>query len=91
MAEVSAVSGVRVADILSAKRQRKYVRARYMAMAICRDYCGASFPEIGRAFHRDHSTVMYAMDRIDALMTDKDLGDMETIARRCGLVEDAHG
>jgi chromosomal replication initiator protein len=89
MAEVSAISGVRVADILGPKRQRKYVRARYMAMAICRDYCNASYPQIGRAFHRHHSTVMYAMERIDTLMTDADLDDMEAIAERCGLVQEA--
>jgi hypothetical protein len=32
---------------------------------------------------------MYAMERIDTLMTDADLDDMEAIAERCGLVQEA--
>lgn len=91
VAEVSRTTGVSATDILGKRRHPHIVRPRHMAMAICRDYCGATYPEIGRAFRRHHTSVMYAMDRIGALMSDDDLDDMEAIAKRCGLVEDAHG
>lgn len=85
IAEVSRSTGVPESAILSNRRQPHIVRPRHMAMAICRDYCGASYAEIGRAFRRHHTTVMYAMSRIGPL-SDADLNDMEDIARRCGLV-----
>ena len=41
-------------------------RARMIAMLLARDLTGASYPEIGRAFCRDHTTVIYACRRIKA-------------------------
>lgn len=90
VAEVSRSTGVSAEDILGKRRHPHIVRPRFMAMTICRDYCGASYTEIGRAFRRHHTTVMYATTRINRFLSDKDISDMETIARRCGLVEDPH-
>lgn len=42
---------------------------RYMAMALCRELTGASLPEIGRFFGRDHSTVLHGLQTIDARRT----------------------
>jgi chromosomal replication initiation ATPase DnaA len=36
---------------------------------------GLSFPQIGRALNRDHSTIQYACRRIEALLAS---GDSET-------------
>lgn len=88
VSEVSHCTYIPVGSILGPSRKRHIVKARFMAMVICRDYVGATLPEIGRAFNRDHTCVINAMKRIDALCTDKDLDDMEEIARRAGLVKD---
>ena len=84
IAEVSLTTGIRVADILGPCRERPIVRARFMAMAICREHCKASLPEIGRVFHRDPTTVLNAIRRIDDLTTPKDRADMRAIAKRAG-------
>lgn len=44
-------------------RQREYVRARIEIAKRLREE-GCSFPEIGRALRRDHSTVMYYLEAI---------------------------
>lgn len=85
--EVSQAAQITPADILGRERTAHVVRARFAAMAICRDYLGLSYPAIGRAFKRDHTSVINAMRRVDAVCTDTDLDDMEAIARRAGLVE----
>jgi chromosomal replication initiation ATPase DnaA len=87
--EVAAFAKVSPAEITGKSRQRKYARARQLAMLICRDYVGASYPEIARAFNRDHSTVMYGIEVASQRAQDDDWDDMEAIAKRAGLVEDA--
>ena len=84
--EVSKASGVTPADILGRERTAHVVRARFAAMLICRNYLALSYPAIGRAFNRDHSTVINAMRRVDAVCTDTDMDDFEGIARKAGLV-----
>jgi len=39
-------------------------RARHVAMYLVRSYCRMSYPEIGRLFGRDHSTVLHAVRRV---------------------------
>lgn len=89
--EVARVAEISTRDIVGRNNRPLASRARQMAMLICRDYAGATYPEIGRAFHRNHSTVMYNINRASEICVDTDWDDMEAIARRCGLVEDAHG
>lgn len=87
--EVAQLAGVTPADITGRSRKRKFAYARQMAMLICRDYVAASYPEIGRVFNRDHSTVMYSIEAASARCADDDWDDMEAIARRAGLVQEA--
>lgn len=87
IAEVSLTTGIRVADILGPRRDRPIVRARFMAMGICRTHCKASLPEIGRVFHRDPTTVLNAIHRVDDLTTPKDRADMRAIAKRAGVTK----
>lgn len=87
IAEVSLTTGVRVSDILGPRRDKPIVRARFMAMGICRKHCNASLPEIGRVFHRDHTSVLNAIRRVDELTTTKDRADMRKIAKRAGVVK----
>jgi chromosomal replication initiator protein len=56
------------AELLSKDRHKSVAFARHVAMYLCRQRLGASFPELGRAFgNRDHTTVMSAVRRVEAL------------------------
>lgn len=63
----SRVFGVSVEDIKGAKRDRDIARARQAAMWAARDYTAKSMPQIGKAFGRDHTTVLYACRQIENL------------------------
>lgn len=52
--------GVTKEEILSRKKKRKYVQARYMAMRMLHDQ-GWSLGRIGRALGVHHTTVLYAI------------------------------
>lgn len=88
--EVAKAAKIKPAQIIGKDRTRLTSRARQVAMLICRDYCGASYPEIGRVFQRDHTTVIYNVEKASEACCDADWDDMEAIATRCGLVEDLH-
>jgi chromosomal replication initiator protein len=52
---------IRVADLLSKRRNRSIARPRQVAMAISKELTNHSLPEIGDAFGgRDHTTVLHA-------------------------------
>ncbi len=57
------------ADLLSSCRARTLVRPRQIAMYIAKVLTGRSLPEIGRRFgNRDHTTVLHAVRKIDAMV-----------------------
>ncbi len=59
---------LKFADLLSARRAREVARPRQVAMYLAKRLTPRSLPEIGRRFGgRDHTTVMHAVKRIDAL------------------------
>jgi len=59
---------IRVADLLSKRRNRSITRPRQMAMTITKDLTNHSLPEIGDAFGgRDHTTVIHAYKKIKEL------------------------
>jgi chromosomal replication initiator protein len=73
------------ADLLSKDRHRSVAFARQVAMYLCRQRLKCSFPELGRAFgNRDHTTVMSAVRRMEALRnTDPQVAaHLEAIERR---------
>lgn len=52
---------IKVADLLSKRRNRSVARPRQMAMSLCKELTNHSLPEIGDAFGgRDHTTVLHA-------------------------------
>jgi chromosomal replication initiator protein len=52
---------IRVADLLSKRRNRSITRPRQLAMALSKELTKHSLPEIGDAFGgRDHTTVLHA-------------------------------
>lgn len=66
-------------DILGSRRKPDFVLARQVAMYLCRRKLGLSYPELGKAFGRDHSTVIHAIKKIQALpKTDKVLHKLVT-------------
>ncbi len=69
--------GLRMTDLLSARRQRALARPRQLAMYLAKQLTTCSLPEIGRAFGgRDHTTVSHAVRTIENLiLTDAALAD----------------
>ncbi|MDH5570409.1 MAG: chromosomal replication initiator protein DnaA [Gammaproteobacteria bacterium] len=63
---------IRVADLLSKRRNRSITRPRQMAMALCKELTSHSLPEIGDAFGgRDHTTVLHACRKIKELFEEE--------------------
>lgn len=59
-------------EICSPSRSRPLVTARQMAMYLCRELTDLSLPKIGERFGgRDHSTVIYANNKIRELMQER--------------------
>ena len=68
---------VKVADLLSKRRNRSVARPRQVAMALSKELTNHSLPEIGDAFGgRDHTTVLHACRKIAELReTTSDIGE----------------
>lgn len=65
--EVAEKTGVTPKQILGSSRKRNIVRARQLAMWGARQH-GVSFPEIGRFFNRDHTTVIHGVKMVENLI-----------------------
>lgn len=65
-------------------RASRISRIRQIAFYLCRTHTTRSFPEIGRDFRRDHSTVLHGVRRIEALRgRDPELdGDLSKLEKR---------
>lgn len=60
---------IRVADLLSKKRNRHIARPRQIAMALAKELTNQSLPDIGDAFGgRDHTTVIHACRKVEELI-----------------------
>ena len=58
---VCAAMGMPLSQVLSKSKTQRVSNVRQLAMYFCRELRpDASFPTIGQAFHRDHSTVIHA-------------------------------
>lgn len=58
---------VRPEDIMSKKRTKELAFARQTAMFLCNELTSLSLTKIGSHFNRDHTTVIHAIKRIEAL------------------------
>lgn len=59
---------IRVADLLSSRRNRSITRPRQIAMSLSKALTRHSLPEIGKSFGgRDHTTVIHACRKVDEL------------------------
>ena len=71
ISEVARTYNVSEDDILSLRRTQSLALARQVAMYIARETTGLSYKQIGEAFGRDHTTVLYNVRQIENFLTDK--------------------
>ena len=58
-------------DLTGSKRHKMTAHARQVAMYLCRELLGISYPALGRTFGgKDHSTVLYSVKKIQELQRD---------------------
>ncbi|MCA3737470.1 MAG: chromosomal replication initiator protein DnaA [Phenylobacterium sp.] len=77
--------GLKQTDIISERRARVVARPRQAAMWIAKQITTRSLPDIGRRFGgRDHTTVLHAVRRIEALKQDDAVlaRDLDAIIRK---------
>lgn len=73
LARVATYYGVSMEELLGPRRNRAVAMARQVAMYLVRDLTSLSLPQIGRALgDRDHTTVMYGVEKIAALFEKDD-------------------
>jgi chromosomal replication initiator protein len=74
---VGSFFNIKIQEIKSQKKNKNLVVARQVSMFLAREMTNASFPDIGEKIGgRDHSTVIYAHNKIKKLLeTDKTLRD----------------
>ncbi len=81
--------GIRLSDLKSKRRHRTVSFPRMLAMYICRQRLGTSYPELGERFGgKDHTTVISAVRKIGGLVEAEDekvLGSLDAIERKLGV------
>ncbi|MFW6012249.1 MAG: chromosomal replication initiator protein DnaA [Gemmatimonadota bacterium] len=65
--------GLKVSEIKSRNNSKQIAFPRQVAMYLCKKLTDLSYPEIGKQFNnKHHSTVMYAVDKVEQLRADDD-------------------
>ncbi len=80
--------GIKIADIKSHRRHRAVAMPRMIAMYLCRQRLGTSYPELGDRFGgKDHTTVMSAVRKISSIVGDDSTvrEAVQSIERKLGL------
>lgn len=70
--------GVTERELMSPRRGQGVARCRQLAMFLAYRSTSFSMPQIGRAFGRDHTTVLHAIRKIEALCAE-DAGLRDTL------------
>lgn len=60
-------------NLLGPKRAKCIAKPRQIAMALCKEFTGASFPTVGLFFNRDHTTVIHACNAVKEMGPKGDL------------------
>jgi len=84
----AAAYGVTQDDIIGRGRTRHVSRARHVAMWLARQLTVMSYEAIGAVLGgRDHTTVLYAVRKIEALHEDnqESAGILDALRFRCGV------
>ncbi len=71
ISEVAHTYNVSESDILSNRRTADLVLARQVAMYIAKETTDLTFKAIGEAFGKDHTTVLYNVNKIEAFLKDR--------------------
>ena len=58
-------------ELSGRSRRRRIVQPRQFAMYLCRRYTNASLKDIGRAFDRDHTSVIYAIEVVERRIVER--------------------
>ena len=77
--------GLKQSDLLCERRTRAVARPRHVAMYLAKQLTTRSYPDIGRRFGgRDHTTVLHAVKRIEALKAEDPAlaADVDLLARK---------
>ncbi|MEM9069169.1 MAG: chromosomal replication initiator protein DnaA [Myxococcota bacterium] len=81
--------GLKLMDLKSKRRHRAVSYPRQVAMYLCRQRLGTSYPELGERFGgKDHTTVISAVRKITGLLEHDDeqtVGAVEAIGRQLGF------
>ena len=78
---------IRLTQLIGRDRHQEVALPRQVAMYLCRDRLGTSFPQLGARFGgKDHTTVISAVNKIKKLLVDGHpvRNDIEAIATRLG-------
>lgn len=67
--EVCRQFNVELCELLSPRRYSSIVIARQVAMALCKKLTMRSFPDIGRQFRKDHTTVLHSWRKLEPAVT----------------------
>lgn len=70
IAEVADEFGYTVDELVGPSKARAVSTARSVAMYAVRKKTDLSFPEIGKLFNRDHSTIVTGCGRVEKLLSD---------------------
>ena len=62
---VARVYGLSALELKGKSRRKAVTRPRNLAMYLCRRHTEASYAAIGKVFGRDHTTVMYGVDKVE--------------------------
>lgn len=65
---VCAFYDVKLADLKGSRRSKEIITPRQVAMYLARKLTGASYPEIGARFQKDHATIINAVTKIERLL-----------------------
>lgn len=68
-AAVAEWANVGVADLTGPARHQRLADVRAIAIYLCRRLLDMSFPALGRAFDRDHTTCIHAFRRVQMTST----------------------
>ena len=78
---------IKLDDLLSSSRKKEVVKVRNIAIYLCRELTTLSFPAIGDYFNKDHTSIIYSVNKIAKLSKDEEpelMEDIEVIKERIG-------
>lgn len=73
-------------EIQASRKTKRLAHARQVAMYLCRELSGESYPEIGRAMRRHHSTVIHGVQKIRRLVAEDPGVELEVYELRRSIL-----